>query len=141
MDATVDSDLRKIGFTATASDPCVYTRGQNSKYVTFTLFVNGILLTGPSIKLLQDVQDTPKKEVSISELGPVSLNLGMERTDMQSRGGGGGRGTLKLCQHKYVISLLQTLNVESCNSVHTPGITNSTLPATAEHLPDFQAIK
>ncbi|CAM9971076.1 unnamed protein product [Sphacelaria rigidula] len=31
--------------------------------------------------------------------------------------------------------------MESCDSIHTPGITNSTLPASEEHLLDLQGIK
>ena len=62
-----------MNFRATASDPCVYTRGKQADYVMLTLFVDDILLTGPSIGVLQDVQDTLKTKFSISELGPVSL--------------------------------------------------------------------
>ncbi|CAN0004402.1 unnamed protein product [Sphacelaria rigidula] len=133
--ATVDSELRRIGFIATASDPCVYTRRKNDKYVMLTSFVDDILLTGPSIKLLQDPQDTLKKEISSSELGSGSLILGMEiRRDTERR-------TLELSQHTYVISLLQQFHVEYCNSIHTPRITNSTLAASEEHLLDRQGIK
>ena len=51
-----------------------------------TLFVDDILLTGPSIRVLQDVQDTLKTKFSISELGPVSLILGIEVTRDTERG-------------------------------------------------------
>ncbi|CAM9912793.1 unnamed protein product, partial [Sphacelaria rigidula] len=75
------------------------------------------------------------KNLSVPELGPVSLIRGMEITRDAER------GTLKLSQHRCVISLLQKNDMESCNSVHMPGITNSTLPATEEHLLDLQGIK
>ncbi|CAM9718771.1 unnamed protein product [Sphacelaria rigidula] len=133
--ATVDSELRKIGFTPTASDHCVYTRGHGDKYVMLMLFVDDILLTGPSINLLQDVQDKLQKGFSISEVGPVSLILSMEITRDTEQ------GILKFSQHKYVLSLLQKLKLESGNSVHTSGIINNTLPASEEHLPDLQGMK
>lgn len=43
-----------------------------------TSFVDDILLTETSIKLLHDVRGALKTEVSFSELGPGSLILGME---------------------------------------------------------------
>ncbi|CAN0030647.1 unnamed protein product, partial [Sphacelaria rigidula] len=133
--ATIESELRKLGFTATASDPCVYTREQNDKYVMLTLFVDDILLIGPSIKLLQDVQDTLKNKYAISDLGPVSLILGMKVSRDTER------GTLKLSKHKYAISLLHKFNMDSCNPLHTPGVNNSILPDTEGQLLDQQSMK
>ena len=70
--STINAELQKMGFTATASDPCVYTRGAHDGYVMLTLIVDDILLTGLSVSLLQHVQDMLKNFFSISELGPVS---------------------------------------------------------------------
>ena len=98
---TINTELQNMNFRATASDPCVYTRGKQADYVMLTLFVDDILLTGPSIRVLQDVQDTLKTKFSISELGPVSLILGIEVTRDTER------GTLQLSQHKYVLELLK----------------------------------
>ena len=75
---TVDSELQNIGLISTASDPCVYTRGLNDTHVMLNLFAVDILLTGPSIKLRQAVQDTLKTKLSFSDLGPVSIILGIE---------------------------------------------------------------
>ncbi|CAM9668704.1 unnamed protein product, partial [Sphacelaria rigidula] len=75
--ATMDTELRKMDFSATASDPCVYTKGSHERYVMLTLYVDDVLITGPSISILQQVQDALKSRFSISELGPVSLFLGI----------------------------------------------------------------
>ncbi|CAM9567978.1 unnamed protein product [Sphacelaria rigidula] len=119
---TIDSESRKMGFTATASDSCVYTRELNDKYVMLTLFVNDILLTGPSIKLLQDVQDTLKNIFSFGS-----------GTRFPHPGYGN--------HERYRALSVETFNMESSNSVHTPGITNSILPDSEEHLLDQQGIK
>lgn len=50
-----------------------------------TPFVDGILMTGPSIDALQHVQDRLKTRLSISELGPVSPILDMEATIDEAR--------------------------------------------------------
>ena len=46
--STIDKDLRKMGFTPTASDSCVYTKGSGNTYIKLTLFVDDLLITEPS---------------------------------------------------------------------------------------------
>ncbi|CAM9761650.1 unnamed protein product [Sphacelaria rigidula] len=62
---TIDTELQNMGFKVTASDPCVCTRGQQEHYVMITLFVDDILVTGPSIEIFQSVQDTQHKIFNI----------------------------------------------------------------------------
>ncbi|CAN0069747.1 unnamed protein product [Sphacelaria rigidula] len=90
---TIETELQSIGFKATASDPCVYTRGQQEHDVMITLFVDDILDTGPCIEISQSVQDTLKTKIAITDLGPVSLILGMG-VIIDSE-----RGFVKLSQH------------------------------------------
>ncbi|CAM9515867.1 unnamed protein product [Sphacelaria rigidula] len=85
-----------MGFKATASDSCVYTRGRQEHFVMITLFVDDILATEQSIEILQSVQDTLKTKFAMSELGPVLLILGMEVIRDSER------GFLKLPQLKDV---------------------------------------
>ncbi|CAM9822775.1 unnamed protein product [Sphacelaria rigidula] len=80
-----------------------------------TLYVDDFLMTGPSISILQQVQDALKSRFSLSELGPISLILGIEVIRDEAR------GTLKLSQHRYVESMLKKFGMESSNPVHTPG--------------------
>ncbi|CAM9284251.1 unnamed protein product, partial [Sphacelaria rigidula] len=124
--STIDTKLRTLGFNPTVSDPCVYTKGSHGGYIMLTLFVDDILMTGPSINLLHQVQDLLKTSFSISELGLVSLILGMEVIRDEAR------GSLKLSQHKYVKSLLLKFGMESSNPVHTPGIPGQLTEDTPE---------
>ncbi|CAM9968139.1 unnamed protein product, partial [Sphacelaria rigidula] len=112
---TMDTKLRKMGFSATASDPCVYTKGSHEGYMMPTLYVDDVLMTGPSISILQQVQDAPKSRFSIPELGPLSLTLGIQVIRDEAR------GTLKLSQHRYVESMPKKFGMVSSNPVHTPG--------------------
>ena len=91
-----------------------------------TLFVDDILLTGPSVSLLHQIQDMLKKKFSISELGPVSLILGMEVVRDEKA------GTLKISQGKYVESVLMKYNMEKSNPVHTPGTPNQLVEDESE---------
>ena len=83
-------------------------------------------MTGPSIGILQQVQDRLKSTFSISELGPVSLILGIEVIRDEAQ------GTLKLSQRKYVEATLKRFGMESSNPVHTSGTPNQLINDTAE---------
>ncbi|CAM9207064.1 unnamed protein product [Sphacelaria rigidula] len=132
---TIDTELQNMGFKATENDPCVYTRGQQEHYVMITLFVDDILVTGPSIEILQSVKDTLKTKFSISELGPVSLIEGMEVIRNSER------GFFQLSQHKYVLNFPQKFKMDSCNTVHTPGIANQCTEEPEENLLDQEQTK
>ena len=77
------------------------------------------------------MQDTLSTTFPISELGPVSLILGMEVTRDTER------GTLQLSQHKYVLESLKKNGMESCNLVHSPGIPDQNVENTEETLQDY----
>lgn len=93
--ARLTQELRKIGFSSTASGPRVHASGCRGRCIMSTLLVDDTLMTGPSIKLPQRVQDALKIRFSMSELGPVSLILGMEVIRDEAQ------GTLELSQQKY----------------------------------------
>ncbi|CAM9885939.1 unnamed protein product, partial [Sphacelaria rigidula] len=133
---TIDTELQNMGFKATASDPCVYTREQQGHYVMIILLFYNILVMGPSVEVSQSVQDTLKTIFSISKLGPVSLTLIVEVTRDSERG-----GFLKLSQHKYVLNLLQKFKMESCNTVYTPGIANQYTKEPEENILDHEQTK
>lgn len=60
-----------------------------------TSYVDGIMMTGSSINVLQHVQDLLKTLLFfISELGPVPVFLGIETI------GDGARGALELSLHE-----------------------------------------
>ena len=101
-------------------------RAAHDGYVMLTLFVDYILLTGPSVSLLQQIQDMLKKKISISELGPVSLILGMEVIRDEKA------GTLKISQQKYVESVLRKYSMDTSNPVHTPGTPNQLVDDESE---------
>ncbi|CAM9773020.1 unnamed protein product [Sphacelaria rigidula] len=113
--STIDTGLKELGFSASASGPCVYTKGSHGGYIMLALFVDDILMTGPSTNLVHQVKASLKTKFSISKLGPVSLILVMEviRDEV--------RVTQKLSQHKYVKSVLLKFGMDSSNQVHTPG--------------------
>ena len=113
---TMDNDLRKMGFTPTVSDPCVYTKGQDASYTMLTLFVDDLLITGPSDETVNNkAKYMFMSTFAMSDLGKVTQILGIEINRNRKA------GTIELTQTKYTISMLKHFNTSNCNPVHTPG--------------------
>lgn len=82
-----------------ASDAFVYTKGSGHDYIMFILFVDDFLATGPTEAALKDTCDKLETKFSITDLGDVSLTLGMEILRHKKA------GTLEVQQHKCVLSV------------------------------------
>eukprot|EP00903_Cladosiphon_okamuranus_P017943 g16510.t1 len=129
---TMDKDLRRKGYTPTASDPCVYTKGSGNSYVMLTLFVDDILLTGPSNTVLQEARQDLQRSFAMTDLGPASQILGIEiKQDLK-------KDIITLSQEKYTLSILKRFKMDSCKPSHTPGtgVDNKASTATNTLLSD-----
>ncbi len=125
---TIDKDLRLKGFTPTASDPCVYTKGSGHSYVMLTLFVDDILLTGPSSKVLQEVRHDLQRSFAMTDLGQATQILGIDiKQDLD-------KGTISLSQEKYALSILKRFKMDTCNPSNTPGVPSSAKSTTESAL-------
>eukprot|EP00752_Nemacystus_decipiens_P017171 g15384.t1 len=121
---TIDKDLRGKGYTPTASDPCVYTKGSGNSYVMLTLFVDDILLTGPSNKILQEARQDLRKSFAMTDMGQATQILGIDiKQDLDN-------GTITLSQEKYTLSVLKRFGMENCNPSHTPGTGGADIKAS-----------
>ena len=113
---TIDKDLRKMGFTPTASDSCVYTMGSRNTYIMLTLFVNNPFMTGPSNASMAEVERLLMEKFAMTDLGNVSQILGIEvKRDKAA-------GAIKLSQEQDTLSVLKRFNMSDCNPVPVPGI-------------------
>ena len=55
---TINDSLRDMGFTATASDPCVYIFGSDDNLSILTMYVDDPLLLGGDTPLLKDLKSS-----------------------------------------------------------------------------------
>ena len=114
--STIDKDLRAMGFKSTTSDPCVYTKGSGNHYIMLTLFVDDLLITGPSNASVAEVRSMLMAIFAMTDLGDVTQILGIEVKHQKEL------GTIELNQGKYTLSVLERFNMSDCNPVHTPGV-------------------
>ena len=61
-----------MGFTPTASDPCVYTKGSGNTNIMLTLFLDDLLITGPSNASMAEVKRALMEKLAITDPGDVS---------------------------------------------------------------------
>ena len=92
---TIDRDLRRKDFTPTAPDPCVYAKGSENSYVMLTLFVDDILLTGPSEQVFQGVRRDLQQSSAMTDMGEATQILGIDIKQYLAN------GTITLSQKRY----------------------------------------
>ena len=92
---TIDRDLRRKDFTPTAPDPCVCTKGSGNSYVMLTLFVDDILLTGPSEQVFQGVRRDLQQSSAMTDMGEATQILGIDIKKYLAN------GTITLSQKRY----------------------------------------
>ena len=79
------------------------------------LYVDDVLVTGGSNEAIDKVRNTLMIELSISDLGDVSITLDIHiNRDFEA-------GTISLSQEKYVEAILKRFGMNDCKPVNTPG--------------------
>ena len=76
----IDNSLRNIGFTATASDPCVYMFGSDDNLSVLAMYVDDLILLGGNTPLLKDLRIQLMDRFAMTDMGDVSMVLGMQIT-------------------------------------------------------------
>ena len=79
-----------------------------------TIYVDDILITGPDKILLGHLKEKLMARFSMTDLGEVSLILGMKITRDRSK------RTLRISQTDYTRSILDLFNMKDCSPVSTP---------------------
>ena len=77
---TVDEHVVEIGFKSLKSDPCVYIYSEGGAIYVLTLYVDDVLLLGKDRKVLERIKRKLMGRFSSTDMGDVSLVLGMEVT-------------------------------------------------------------
>ena len=96
----IDDSLRDIGFTSTASDPCVYIFGSDDNLSVLTMYVDDLLLLQGNTTQLKDLSIQLMDLFAMTDMGNVSTVLGMQFTrDRDAK-------TLIIGQQQYDKSIL-----------------------------------
>ena len=121
----LDMHLKKLGFVATSSDPCIY-RSSEGELCLLGIYVDDIILAAKSTARLEEVKKGLAKKFDIKDMGTLHYFLGMKviRDD--------ATGKVWIGQPGYTKSLLKRYGMEAAKPVDTPVDTSTKLVAMAE---------
>ena len=87
------------GFIQSKADYSLITKGSGSTFVALLVYVDDILLTGPSPSAINSAKDTLKTHFKLKDLGQAKYFLGLELSRSQQG--------LMLSQIKYCLQILE----------------------------------
>lgn len=96
---TFSAVLSGHGFHKCEADHFLFTKGIRDSLVVLLVYVDDITLAGPNTTLLQQTQQLLEKHFKLKVLGKLQYFLGLEIATSPKG--------IHLCQHKYVVQLLQ----------------------------------
>ena len=67
-----------MGFTSTASDPRVHTKGSGNNYTMLTISIDDLIIAGPSNASVADVRNMLSSRYATTDLGDVTQIMGIE---------------------------------------------------------------
>jgi hypothetical protein len=114
--------VKGFGFIKNAEEPCVYKKVSESAVVFLVLYVDGILLIGNDIPMMEVIKSTLRKSFSMKDLGEVAYILGIKIYRDRSK------RLIGLGQDAYIDKILNRFNMQDSNKGFLPmshGITLS----------------
>ena len=129
---TLAAFLGSLGFEPLIADYSVFRRGR----VIIAIYVDDLLLVGPSKPEIQDIKSKLSERFKMSDLGPCGYYLGMTVTrDRAHR-------TLKLGQSAYIEKILRDQGLWECNPNKVPiSPSSSHSPSPTGYTADSKSLK
>ena len=110
----LDSHLKKMGFSQSQSDPCIYYKNEDDEMFYIGVYVDDIILAGRSESRMKAVKADIAQKFNTKDLGKLSYFLGMKVSQNEEN------NSIWIGQCAYTESLLKTFGMEDCKPVSTP---------------------
>ncbi|KAL0374404.1 UNVERIFIED_CONTAM: Retrovirus-related Pol polyprotein from transposon RE1 [Sesamum radiatum] len=104
--------LLGYGFSQSPHDYCLFTKNTDTGLLILLVYVDDVLLTGPSLSQINAAKEFLDSEFTIKNLGPAKYFLGLEIARSTA-------GT-SVMQHKYIRDILQDTGLATCKPTSTP---------------------
>ncbi|XP_062112822.1 uncharacterized mitochondrial protein AtMg00810-like [Humulus lupulus] len=104
--------LLSAGFKQSQADYTLFTRGQDQHFIALLVYVDDIIVAGPNLKILHQLQDSLHAHFKLKALGTLKYFLGFEIA--RSKHG------LFLSQRQYTITLLEETRYLGSKPAKTP---------------------
>lgn len=115
----LSSRLVSLGFKGCKSDPSLFIYRTSTDLILFLIYVDDIIVTGPSISSISRLIRTLLDDFALKDLGPLHFFLGVEalKTDQH----------LYISQRRYILDLLQKINMHLAKPVSFPIASSTSL--------------
>ncbi|KAL0374745.1 UNVERIFIED_CONTAM: Retrovirus-related Pol polyprotein from transposon RE2 [Sesamum radiatum] len=104
--------ITEYGFVQSAHDHCLFTKSTPQGLMALLLYVDDILITGPSISDIQTVKNYLHALFTIKDIGDARYFLGLEIA-RNSTG-------LYVAQTKYIVDIIKDTGLEQAKAASTP---------------------
>jgi histone deacetylase 1/2 len=115
--------LIQFGFQASKCDPSLFIYTRDKQVVYILVYVDDIIITGSSTRLVQSLVDKLDSVFSLKQLGDLDYFLGIEVKHLSDN-------SLLLSQGKYIRDLLTKTNMLDCKPITTPMMSSCKLSKT-----------
>ncbi|KAL0414099.1 UNVERIFIED_CONTAM: Retrovirus-related Pol polyprotein from transposon RE1 [Sesamum radiatum] len=106
------SKLLRFGFSQSCHDHCLFTKGSDCDFLALLVYVDDVLVIGPSVELIGSVKHYLHSIFTIKDLGLARYFLGLQIA--RSTAG------LSLTQSKYIHDILVDTGLLTAKSVTSP---------------------
>ena len=95
-------------------DHCVYMKRFEGNFVILSLYVDGILLPGTSVKDVKTIKDWLSLNFEMKDMGEAEYILGVKiKRDRSKR-------MLSMSQKTYIVKIVERFNMRDCKPMDTP---------------------
>lgn len=109
----IEAYFLQQGFTASKNERTLFFKEDgNGGILIVSIYVDDLIYTGNSLKMMNDFKSSMKNEFSMTDLGKMKYFLGIEVTQQND--------FIHISQRKYTLELLNRFDMVSCNSVLVP---------------------
>ncbi|KAJ9553408.1 hypothetical protein OSB04_017453 [Centaurea solstitialis] len=104
--------LIHVGFKQSYSDYSMFYKGQGKNYVVVLVYVDDIIVSGPSSSVVADVKQQLGNTFKLKDLGPLKFFLGLEIAR--------SKASIFVSQRNYTLQLLEETGLLAAKSTITP---------------------
>ena len=104
--------LGELKFVKCSKEPSLYRKQEKDDLLLVEVYVDDLLISGSSLKLINDFKKGMASKFEMSDLGLLTYYLGIEV--IQYNGG------IMLKQGRYAEKILDETKMSDCNAVHIP---------------------
>ncbi|SGZ16041.1 BQ5605_C029g10723 [Microbotryum silenes-dioicae] len=122
----IDTSLRNLGYKATGTDHCIYSRIDNQQRPHYiALYVDDLLIVSPGLDEIKRVISGLEQQYGVKRLGPAEYILGIQIRCLDD-------GSIALSQERYIMDVLARFHFDTTTRgttvPMTPGLSLTAIP-------------